>query len=190
MKVEPYEAAEDSALLTSALFSYSGLCCLEIGAGNGGALPRLADRFSVVVGTDVCSPGRSEWRKAGTNFVLTDFASSLRPRTFDLVAFNPPYLATDTVEDPTTDGGRGMEVPLAFLLDALRVVRREGVVIMLLNQEAPLELFERECLSSGFRLRRLATKHLFYEELTVYEATAIDGSPAEDPLFPGVRPAA
>jgi len=187
MKAEPYAAAEDSAFLTEVLSSYSGSTCLEIGTGNGGALPRLAERFSLVVGTDIIRPGPSGWSRAGANLLLTDLASPFRPGTFDLVAFNPPYLATEAVEDTATDGGRVMEVPLAFLREALRVVRREGVVLMLLNQDAPIDLFETRCLDSGFALRQVATKHLFYEELAIYEARA-DGALAENPLVPEVRP--
>ena len=105
MRDSPYIAAEDSELLRSVIASYSGSSCLEIGAGNGGGLLELANRFSLAVGTDLVLPRVSDWSGKGAEFVLTDVASCLRDRSFDLVAFNPPYLATDSVEDRATDGG-------------------------------------------------------------------------------------
>jgi hypothetical protein len=71
------------------------------------------------------------------------------------------------------EGGRGLEVPRAFLEEALRVVKRSGVVLFLLNQDANLEDFERTCCERGFGLRPVLTDRLFFEELSMYEATSI-----------------
>lgn len=182
-EMRAYLAAEDSALLRSVLSSYSGQSCLEIGSGNGGALLDLADGFSSVVGTDIVKPGLSDWKQPGVDFVLTDRASCLQDRAFDLVAFNPPYIATESVEDRATDGGRALHVPLAFLGEALRVVRRDGVVLMLLDGETSIGPFESLCDRMGFRLRKIAGRHLFYEELAVYEATSqVTGIDGADPV--------
>jgi release factor glutamine methyltransferase len=91
---EPYLASEDSALLRSALGAYSGETCLEIGAGNGGNLLSLSERFDMVVGTDVVRPDMDDWKEKGPSYVLADGGSCLKDAAFDLVAFNPPYLKT------------------------------------------------------------------------------------------------
>jgi release factor glutamine methyltransferase len=165
-----YLASEDSALLRRALRGYSGGSFLEIGAGNGGSLVELSTRFGLVIGTDLARPSMSDWKGAGASYVLAEGATCLRPALFDLVAFNPPYLATEMSDDPAVEGGRGLEVPKAFLREALRVVKRSGRVVFLLNDEAKVEEFEQECADAGFGLERIASERRFFEELVVYSA--------------------
>lgn len=171
MSSGPYVASEDSALLRSVLRGNSGRSCLEIGAGNAGNLVELSAGFDIAVGTDVVKPRMRDWRETGASYVLSDRASCFRSGSFDLVVFNPPYLPTDEVADVAVDGGRG-EIPLQFLKEALRAVKDSGRVLMLLNGETSLSAFEAECNRKGFALRKVAAKRLFYEELSVYEATA------------------
>lgn len=170
MTSKPYLASEDSALLRSVLAGYSGRAALEIGAGNGGNLVELSKRFEVVVGTDLSRPEMADWA-SGAEFVLADAAGCVRDRHFDLVAFNPPYLAGEELGDRTVEGGKALEVPLRFLREALRVVRPDGKVVMLLDDQADMAVFEELCYGLGFSLRRVASKKMFFEELTVYEAS-------------------
>ena len=169
MSGTPYLASDDSALLRRALGRYSGESCLEIGAGNGGNLVDLSRRFRLVVGTDLVRPSMGDW-KGGANFVLADLASSIRDSAFDLVAFNPPYVAGGTTGDSAVEGGPGLEVPKAFLEEALRAVGKNGVVVFLLSDDAETGEFERICAEHGFGLRRIGSRRMFFEELSVYEA--------------------
>jgi methylase of polypeptide subunit release factors len=173
MSGEPYLASEDSAFLREVLQPYSGRSCLEIGAGNGGNLLDLRGRFDVVLGTDIILPTMADWKGGRTDYLLADAATCLRDGYFDLVIFNPPYLAVETAGDPTVEGGKNLEVPMKFLREALRVVRKSGKVVMLFGQDARVEKLKAECRRVGFGLRRLATRHLFFEELSAYEASAI-----------------
>jgi methylase of polypeptide subunit release factors len=172
MSETPYISSEDSALLRKALVRYSGERCLEIGVGNGGNLLTLSKRFNTVLGTDLVRPTMADW-KGDSNLVIADGASCVRGSSFDLVTFNPPYVADDESGDATVEGGRGLEVPRTFLEEALRVVKRSGVVLFLLNQDAELGDFEMICNERGFGLRPILTERLFFEELSVYEATSI-----------------
>ena len=171
MNGEPYLASEDSALLRRALKGRSGERCLEIGAGNGGNVVALAERFGMVVGTDLVSPSMRDWREAGVDLILTDGASCLRSGVFDLVAFNPPYLRAE-VEDGAVDGGSQLEVPRKFLREALRVARKDGVVVFILSDGADRREFSKICEEAGFALRPLASERMFFEELTVFSAKA------------------
>jgi release factor glutamine methyltransferase len=164
-----YLSSQDSALLRRALRCYKGRMCLEIGAGNCGTLAELAERFWLAVGTDLVLPSAGAGRG---EFVLADGASCFRDSSFDLVAFNPPYLESEELVDRAVDGGRGgVEVPLHFMREALRVVKkRGGRVVMLLPTAAPVEPFEAECRRAGARLRRVQSERLFFEELSVFEA--------------------
>jgi release factor glutamine methyltransferase len=177
MRPDPYLASEDSALLRRELQPYAGKACLEIGAGNGGNLVALAKSFKIAVGTDVERPGMTDWSTAGGDFVLCDRASCFRNGTFDLVAFNPPYLRSDGIDDRAIDGGKEGQVPLAFMREALRVVKDSGRILMLLTDGNPVDRFEEECRQRGFELVRSAGKHMFYEELSVYEARRAAGVP-------------
>jgi release factor glutamine methyltransferase len=134
----------------------------------------LSERFGLVVGTDIVRPSMSDWREAGANYILAGGASCLRDSVFDLVAFNPPYVAADVGSDPAVEGGRNLEVPKAFLVEGLRVVRREGRVVFLLDGEAKPEEFRALCAAKGFELQRVAVERGFFEELTVYMAKGVD----------------
>ncbi|MGD0318656.1 MAG: hypothetical protein ABSB56_03035 [Nitrososphaerales archaeon] len=169
----PYLASEDSVLLKGVLKTYSGGSALEIGAGNCGNLIVLAQSFETAVGTDIVMPGMTDWRDSGADFLMADGASCLRLGSFDLVTFNPPYLPFEVADDPSTEGGAALEVPMRFLRDALRAVKLTGRIVMLLNDQAAIGEFEAECSRHGFRLAKVATKHMFFEDLSVYEASAL-----------------
>jgi release factor glutamine methyltransferase len=170
MNGDRYLASDDSDLLRKSLEGRPGERCLEIGAGNGGNLARLAERFSLVVGTDLVRPSMVDWKEAGANFVLADGGSCLLEGVFDLVAFNPPYIP-GPIEDRAVDGGPSLEVPKRFLRDALKAVKKGGDIVFVLNEEAKLEEFRQIALEGGFRLRPIGSRKLFFEELTAYLAS-------------------
>jgi len=172
MSGEAYISSEDSALLRSALQGASGERCLEMGAGNGGNLLELKKGFRLAIGTDIVRSAATDWKGKEIEFLLTDAASCLRSETFDLVAFNPPYLAVEVSDDKAVEGGRNLEVPKAFLREALRTVKRAGKVVFLLNDEANIAEFEEICSEKSFALTRVASRRVFFEELSVYCAAA------------------
>jgi release factor glutamine methyltransferase len=165
-----YLSSDDSVLLRSALGRYSGEACLEIGAGNGGGLIALAKSYGLTVGTDIQRPSDSSWRGDSVDFVLADAASCFRERSFELVAFNPPYLPSDGLEERTVDGGEGgVAVASHFLAQAMRVTKENGRIVVLLSSESVLAPIRRICDLNGFLMKHLESKHLFYENLSVYE---------------------
>ena len=171
MSWQPYLASQDSALLREALRAHGGVCCLEIGAGNGGNLVDLATRFEFVVGTDLVRPGMTDWKGGRINYILADGASCLRDDSFELVAINPPYLKDGGSGDGAVEGGEKLEVPRAFLREALRTVKKSGRILILVNDSADVRDLEREGARASFSFRRVATRRLFFEELAVYEAS-------------------
>jgi len=173
----PYLSSEDSELLRAAMAGRSGGSVLEIGAGNGGNLVSMTGRFGLIVGTDLVRPGMDDWAGAPASFVLADRASCFRDETFDLVVFNPPYVRGEGYQDVAVDAGSRGEAPLGFLAEALRVVKASGTVLMLLSSESPVEeAATAACEAKGFGLVPVASKRLFYEELTVYSASRVDFS--------------
>jgi len=172
MSAGTYLSSDDSALLRGVLTRYSGEACLEIGSGNGGGLIALTNSFRLTVGTDLQRPSDVGGIGDNANFVLADAASCFREGSFDLVAFNPPYLPSEGITDRTVDGGSGGEaITLRFLSDAMRVSKPRGKLLVLLSSENPLEPIELTCREKGFSMRLLTSKRLFYETLSVYEIT-------------------
>jgi len=165
-----YLPAEDTALLTAALAPFGGGSCLEIGFGSGAVLASVSGRFGLAVGTDVI--GLEEAKLAtrpGVQLVLTDRARCFRDRAFDLVFFNPPYLPSGKVEDAAVDGGpTGVEVPLSFFEEGLRVLKDGGVVVALLSTEGDVGSFLARCASEGLEFEVIAERSLFYETLSVF----------------------
>lgn len=165
-----YLPAEDTYLLREALGPFSGGACLEIGFGSGAVLASVSGRFELAVGTDVL-PLEDARLAAGsrTELLLADRATCFRGGVFDLVFFNPPYLPSWPVEDKAVDGGpTGVEVPVSFLEEGLRVLRKGGTVVALLSTEGDLESFLSHCSSLGLEVEKVAEKRLFYETLSVF----------------------
>jgi release factor glutamine methyltransferase len=166
---ETYLPSDDTALLIRALSRFGGGSCLEIGFGSGAVLRSLVPRFAEVVGTDILTPGQARLAKGPAEVVLADRASCFREKTFDLVAFNPPYLPSGAITDAAVDGGPGgVEVPMAFLDDALRVVKEGGMIVALLSDQGDLNMILSRCAARGLTVKEEARSKLFYESLVVY----------------------
>ncbi len=164
-----YLSSDDSAMLRRASKSYSGNGVLEIGVGCGSNLLDLKAKFDLTVGTDI--ERTSAFIQGHTlDLVITDCASCFKPRTFDLVMMNPPYLQSVRIEDKAVDGGKGgFEIPRKFLEDATRVVKESGVILLLLSSETSVAEFSTFCKERGLDVKVVAQERLFFEELVVYE---------------------
>jgi len=168
--INTYSSSEDSALLREAVRGYRGRSCLEVGFGSGANLPQLCEQFERVAATDILRSERAKQKQSCVELVFADRATCFRDSSFDFVVFNPPYLPSESIDDPAVDGGRGgIEVPMSFLDEAVRVVRKSGKIVFLLSSECDLEEFEEHCKRLGVRTRLIRKKRMFYETLSVYE---------------------
>lgn len=169
-RTDVYLPSEDTATLARVLRSYRGDACLEIGFGSGAVLGSLVPRFGLAVGTDILSVAQARAAKGDAEVLIADRATCFRDETFDLVAFNPPYLPSDDIGDRAVDGGKGgIEVPLQFLNESLRVVKRDGVIVVLLSDEGDIDGFRRSCERLGLAVSEKARTNLFFENLLVFE---------------------
>ena len=167
---ETYAPSDDTMLLIRALSGEGGGNCLEIGFGSGAVLRSLAPKFELAVGTDVTTVAQALVARGSADLCLADRASCFRDSSFDLVAFNPPYLPSENTPDRAVDGGpTGVEVAIAFLDDALRVLKPGGRVVALLSDRGDLARFASHCEALGLELRESERERLFYESLVVYE---------------------
>lgn len=167
---ETYLPSDDTALLIRALSSHQGESFLEIGFGSGAVLKSVRPRFSMAVGTDIITLEQVRRSRGSVEVVLSDRVSCFRDRTFDIVAFNPPYLPSDEILDRAVDGGEaGIAVAKGFLEDALRVLRPGGRIFALLSDHGDLAGFQSHCSRLGLSVREAERVKLFYESLVVYE---------------------
>jgi release factor glutamine methyltransferase len=151
-----------------------GQSYLEIGVGNGGNLQAAQKKFDTVAGTDIASVAYAKKSNPTSELVVADRASCFRPSTFDVVAFNPPYLPTATIVDKAVDGGEGgIEVPIRFLESAIEVIRNNGRVLVLLSSESKLDSFLDYCEKNSLAVNKLCEKKLFFETLVVFEIRKI-----------------
>jgi release factor glutamine methyltransferase len=173
-----YLPAEDTDLLRKALEPFSGDSCLEIGFGSGAVLESAAGRFRLAVGTDVSPLEEARLAsRAHVQLVLADRAACFRDGVFDVVFFNPPYLPSETIEDEAVDGGpTGVEVPISFLEEGLRVLKEGGTIVALLSTEGDMESFLARCSDLGLAVERVAQKGLFYETLSVFAMRRKEGA--------------
>jgi len=166
-----YSPREDSALLRDAISLVERVgegAFLEIGCGSTINLKGLGTRFGLVVGTDLLPLEVMKQLRNQREFELvrTDRAACFREGVFDLVAFNPPYLPSDAIRDRTVDGGRGgLEVPAMFLLDARRVKKANGKIVMILSGENSFDEFGSICEKVRLKYTILLEKDLFFERL-------------------------
>ena len=170
-----YRPAEDSLLLLDAISLDPGERFLEVGTGTG-LIALHAARGGRAVATDA---NREAVRLARANarrndlplgVVLTHLMASLRG-PFDVVAFNPPYLEgppRDDLDRAWQGGHQGSDVALRFLADLERVLAPEGRSYLLLSQANEAA---RRAAADRFRVRVVASKRLFFEELEVLELT-------------------
>ncbi|HTD81434.1 MAG TPA: HemK2/MTQ2 family protein methyltransferase [Thermoplasmata archaeon] len=168
-----YRPSDDSYLLLGAVSVSPGDRFLEVGAGAG-LLALHAAGIAKAVATDVIPEAvellrmNARRNRVALEVVRTDLMAGLRG-PFDVVAFNPPYLAgepTDAPERAWQGGEAGSEVAIRFLRDLPRILAVDGRAYLLLSREnAPA----RELAESSFRVKVKTSKDLFFERLEVLE---------------------
>jgi SAM-dependent methyltransferase len=132
----------DTVLLFEVIWERIGLGrrAADLACGNGYLAAALATRFDHVVATDIsqrcvaaaaCVPVLNPQVADRFATVRSDVASGLRPRSFDVVTANAPWVpeqpATGTNERLFAAGGpTGFELPRRFLDDAVELLAPDG----------------------------------------------------------------
>jgi release factor glutamine methyltransferase len=170
-----YRPAEDSLLLLDSVRLDGGERFLEVGTGTG-LIALHAAQHGRATATDANREAvrlaRSNARRNGLPLavVLTHLMACLRG-PFDVVAFNPPYLEgppRDELDRAWSGGHQGSEVSLGFLADLDRVLSQGGRTYLLLSRANEAA---RRAAEERFRVRVVASRRLFFEELEVLELT-------------------
>ena len=179
IEVDPgvYCPAEDTFLMLEALSVRPGERALEMGCGSGFLSLHMAKAGAKVTSVDLDprAVGNTESNAIANGLVLRALRSDLFQDVdgeFDLVVFNPPYLrgAPESDDDLCWAGGEdGLAVTRRFMERAREHLRPGGRVLLIVSSDADLAAME-PCLK-GWSRRTLASRTLFFEELSVLQLT-------------------
>jgi len=178
MKEISYKPREDTFILAKAMGRYSAKVILEIGVGSGYVTFELS-KNPFVVGTDISERALREAQIklktidcSNVELVHCDGASPFRIRCFNIIVFNPPYLPSKEIVDPSINGGKeGIEVVMKFIDHSLNIISDSGLIIFVLstlsNYKKVVEILE----DKGFEVKKKESLKLFFEEIFVIEAS-------------------
>lgn len=178
-----YQPAEDTRLLFDAALDRVGRHhrVLEVGTGSGFIAARLAvETGATVVASDVnphaCRTAREQAVEAGVDVgvVRADLVSPFPADAFDRVVFNPPYLPADPdgarddwMERALSGGEDGRAVVEPFLDDLARVLRPDGIGVLLVSTLTGIGEVARYADDRGLHARTVAEEAHPYERLAV-----------------------
>ncbi|SBS87906.1 methyltransferase-like protein, putative [Plasmodium ovale] len=165
---------------------------LEMGSGSGYLILSMYELllnrnikigvlYCVDINKDACSCVRniaSENKIANVEIINADLFNNIRKcGQFDLIIFNPPYVATEQGEMNRTDivasyagGEHGREVILKFLLSVYDYVSDNGVIYILLEKNnMPHETMNSEQITNKFHCTQIKEKQTLNETIFIYK---------------------
>jgi len=148
---------------------------LEIGAGNGILSLELFDYSNNHYATDInpvvikyLSSLKERFNLNNFKIIESDLFSKIRKQKFDVIVFNPPYVASEDIVDCSTDGGKdGSCIILDFIPLLKNFLSKKGACYLLISSlNKPKEIFN---LINKNKLKYTILKktNIFFEELIV-----------------------
>ena len=166
-----YLPAEDTFFLADHIENEKGENALDIGTGSGFLAKILSGSFGLVIGTDININSLIQQSSPIRNRICCN-AADVFTKKFDLIICNLPYLATDEIIDPATDGGiDGFEIPSQIIKSALSCLNKSGKFIFVTSSLSNYQKLIDMVNSEGFSAIILARKKLFFEELILVQVT-------------------
>ncbi len=172
-----YEPAEDSYLLEKEIRKYSkGKSFLDIGSGSGILVESAKEAgASSILASDINPESIILLKEKGIPAVISDLFSNIQG-TFDIIAFNPPYLPEDEsgLEDDesetiTTGGKKGDEIIIRFLKEARKHLSPGGIILTVLSSLTPKNRILSLLKSKKLSFQILSHQKLFMETIEVWK---------------------
>ena len=170
-----YQPAEDSRLLAEAAVEHARGRTLEVGTGSGWVAERIASETDcTVIASDYNPDACRQARERGLQAVRADLVEPFRADSLDTVAFNPPYLPTDPdnewddwMERALSGGESGRAVIDPFLDTVGRVLRPDGVVLLLVSSLTGFEAVVDRAAANGFAATTVRQESYPFETLSI-----------------------
>lgn len=172
-----YWPAEDSLLMLDALRSLElrGRSCLDLGTGTGILAIEMAMKgcwtTASEISLDSCLLAKRNFLLNGVcvEVVRGSLTRHFRDLAFDLISFNPPYLPLKNESEQWAGGESGRELIDALLTDLLRLLRSEGIALILHADFNDPELTIERAEVLGMRAAIVKRRRLAFHELMVVE---------------------
>ncbi len=169
LKNEEYPPSEDTFFIVDNIENEKGNFALDVGSGSGYLTKLLSKNFSFVVGTDINFNVLKNQTYKTKNIVCCNGSDALKIK-FDFIVCNLPYLATDTIIDIATDGGKeGFEIPKKIFDSVINNMAENGKFIFITSSLSNYQKLIEYAQKLGLKTRIMAKKKLFFEELILVE---------------------
>jgi release factor glutamine methyltransferase len=176
-----YEPREDSHLMQKEVQSRAkDKHVLDMGTGSGiqaisASLASAKEVWAVDVNPKAvdCAKENAKKNKVEVKVIQSDLFKKVPKHKFDLLVFNPPYLPSDGSNDDIrwSGGYQGLEVTIEFFKQAKPFFAKGAEILFIFsshaNQVGLKDFLKRE----GFKLKVVASKRIFFEEIFVGLAT-------------------
>lgn len=172
-----YGPAEDSALLAETATDHVAAddVVLDLGTGSGFVAATVAEATgAAVLGSDLNPHACRAARERGVRTVRADLLEPFPSAAVDVVLFNPPYLPTppdrewdDWLEHALSGGETGRRVIEPFLADLHRVLRPDGLALLLVSSLTGVDAVRDHARTVGLTTERVASESHSFEELIV-----------------------
>jgi release factor glutamine methyltransferase len=178
---EVYNPSDDSFLLLRAVEVSPGESFLEMGTGSGLIALHAAKLGAKVTAVDInpkavdCAKRNAARNQLAIEVLRSDLFENVTG-TFDVIAFNPPYLpgtasSTSWIEKAWAGGGEGSEVAVRFLDQAWRHLTPDGRMYMVLSSVGGL-MSVLKAAKSMYVTEMIEEKHMFFESMYSYKLKA------------------
>lgn len=143
---------------------------LDMGSGSGiQALACIKLGFKNLVCADIDKQSLEQLKKQKLKAVKSNLFEKIKSK-FDLIIFNPPYLAKNKFDKQkdTSGGKHGDETILAFLQQAKKHLNNQGKIILLISSLTPKQKINKLLIKLKYKKETIATKKIFFELLEIW----------------------
>jgi release factor glutamine methyltransferase len=174
---EVYNPSDDSYLLLQAIEVRADEKFLEMGSGSGLIAIHASKEGAEVVAADInphaveCTRRNALRNGARIEVVQSDLFENVHGN-FDVIAFNPPYLAVEAsssswIEKSWSGGEDGADVAGPFLERAAKHLTPNGRIYIVLSSLGGFRTLLRAA-KKQYQLTMIEEKHMFFESIFVY----------------------
>jgi len=178
MNNQIYEPAEDSYFLAETTKKFlknksKDIKVLDMGTGSGiqsDNLIKLGIKPENITAVDINKKALQQVKQLGVNIIESNLFDNVGS-SFDLILFNPPYLPANKHDrkPDTTGGKKGNEIIIRFISQLSNYLTTKGVALFLTSSLTPISNTLLEIKKQYYKTAKIATKKLFFEELSIWE---------------------